>query len=48
MLVGYARVSKSDGSQNLDLQIDALKNSGVDSENIYDEASGKNMKRQSL
>ncbi len=24
MLIGYARVSKSDGSQNLDLQIDAL------------------------
>jgi DNA invertase Pin-like site-specific DNA recombinase len=49
MLVGYARVSKSDGSQNLDLQIDALKKSGVDSENIYhDEASGKNMKRPSL
>lgn len=49
MLVGYARVSKADGSQNLDLQIDALKKSGVDSENIYhDEASGKNMKRPSL
>ncbi len=49
MLIGYARVSKSNGSQNLDLQIDALKKSGVDSENIYhDEASGKDMKRPSL
>ena len=49
MLVGYARVSKSDGSQNLDLQIDALKKSGVDSENIYhDEASGTNMNRPAL
>jgi len=49
MFIGYARVSKSDGSQNLDLQIDALKESGVESENIYqDEASGKNMKRPSL
>lgn len=49
MFIGYARISKSDGSQNLDLQIDALKKSGVNSENIYhDAASGKNMKRPSL
>ena len=49
MLIGYARVSKVDGSQNLDLQTDALINSGVDSNNIYhDEASGKNIKRPSL
>ena len=49
MLIGYARVSKVDGSQNLDLQTDALINSGVDSSNIYyDEASGKNIKRPSL
>ncbi len=49
MLVGYARVSKSDGSQNLDLQIDALLKAGVTLNNIYqDEASGKNIKRPSL
>ena len=35
MLIGYARVSKSDNSQVLDLQIDALTNSGVKEENIY-------------
>lgn len=29
MFIGYARVSKSDNSQVLDLQIDALKNAGV-------------------
>ena len=49
MLIGYARVSKTDGSQNLDLQIDALSKAGVNPENIYqDEASGKNTKRPSL
>ncbi|MCF6767595.1 recombinase family protein [Thiotrichales bacterium 19S11-10] len=49
MLVGYARVSKSDGSQNLDLQIDALIKAGVDYDYIYqDEASGKNTKRAGL
>ena len=42
MLLGYARVSKSDGSQSLDLQQDALKVYGVEKENIYsDYASGK-------
>jgi DNA invertase Pin-like site-specific DNA recombinase len=35
MLIGYARVSKSDGSQVLDLQIDALIEAGVQKENIY-------------
>ena len=41
MLIGYARVSKSDNSQVLDLQIDALTNSGVKEENIYsDKISG--------
>ena len=41
MLIGYARVSKSDGHQVLDLQIDALKNAGVKEENIYsDKISG--------
>lgn len=49
MLIGYARVSKSDGSQNLDLQIDALLKAGVTLYNIYqDEASGKNIKIPSL
>ncbi len=38
MLIGYARVSKADGSQLLDLQLDA----GVDEERIYeDRASGR-------
>lgn len=42
MLLGYVRVSKSDGSQNLDLQKDALEAYGVEKENIYsDYASGK-------
>ena len=41
MLIGYARVSKSDNSQVLDLQIDALVNNGVNVENIYtDKVSG--------
>ena len=30
MLIGYARVSKTDGSQSLDLQRDALRAAGVD------------------
>ena len=30
MLIGYARVSKADGSQSLDLQRDALRAVGVD------------------
>ena len=29
MLIGYARVSKADGSQSLDLQRDALQVEGV-------------------
>ena len=41
MFIGYARVSKSDGSQVLDLQIDTLIKAGVKEENIYsDKASG--------
>ena len=42
MLIGYARVSKTDGSQSLDLQRDALRAAGVDDAvNIYhDLASG--------
>ncbi|HDO8422119.1 TPA: transposon DNA-invertase, partial [Salmonella enterica subsp. enterica serovar Concord] len=30
MLIGYARVSKVDGSQSLDLQQDELRSAGVD------------------
>lgn len=42
MLIGYMRVSKSDGSQVLDLQRDALVEAGVDPANIYeDRASGR-------
>lgn len=49
MLIGYARVSKSDGSQSLDLQQDALNAAGVTEDQIYsDQASGKNDKRPSL
>jgi len=49
MLIGYARVSKSDGSQNLDLQIDALSQEGVTFNDIYqDESSGKNTSRPGL
>ena len=41
MKIGYARISKSDGSQVLDLQIDALVKSGVEPTYIYsDKASG--------
>lgn len=49
MLIGYARVSKSDGSQVLDLQIDALVKAGVQKENIYtDRASGVKENRTGL
>ena len=49
MLIGYARVSKSDNSQVLDLQIDALTNSGVKEENIYsDKISGSKDERPGL
>ena len=42
MLIGYARVSKADGSQSLDLQKDALIAAGVGADQIYsDQASGK-------
>uniref|UniRef100_UPI001E4028EF recombinase family protein n=1 Tax=Escherichia coli TaxID=562 RepID=UPI001E4028EF len=37
MLIGYARVSKADGSQSLDLQHDALRAAGVERDNIYDD-----------
>ena len=46
MLYGYARVSTRD--QNVDRQISALKNAGVEQENIFiDKASGKNFNRPS-
>ncbi len=49
MLIGYARVSKSDGSQSLDLQLDALKEAGVARKHIYhDMASGKKDDRPGL
>ena len=35
MLIGYARVSKADGSQSLDLQRDALQVAGVDAGHVY-------------
>lgn len=49
MLIGYIRVSKNDGSQNLDLQQDALLNAGVEEEYIYrDLASGRKDSRPGL
>lgn len=49
MLIGYARISKSDGSQTLNLQNDALVESGVLLENIYcDKISGQKDKREGL
>jgi DNA invertase Pin-like site-specific DNA recombinase len=49
MLIGYARISKSDGSQVLDLQRDALIEAGVSRKRIYeDKASGKRDDRPNL
>jgi DNA invertase Pin-like site-specific DNA recombinase len=49
MLVGYMRVSKADGSQNTDLQHDALLRAGVPDDQIYqDLASGKQEDRPGL
>jgi len=49
MLIGYARVSKADGTQVLDLQLDALKKAGVKAAHIYqDHASGKKEDRPGL
>lgn len=49
MLIGYARVSKADGSQVLDLQTDALIEAGVPEHRIYqDHASGKTARRPGL
>ena len=49
MKLGYARISKADGSQTLDLQIDALMDADVCPNHIYkDEASGKKDNRPGL
>lgn len=49
MLIGYMRISKADGSQTTDLQLDALIAAGVDPENIYeDSASGAKDDRPDL
>jgi len=49
MKIGYTRISKADGSQNLDLQKDALANAGVLAKNIYeDQASGRKDNRPGL
>ena len=49
MLIGYARVSKADGSQLLDLQRDALLDAGVTEERLYeDRASGRRDHRPGL
>jgi DNA invertase Pin-like site-specific DNA recombinase len=49
MLIGYARISKTDGSQVLDLQKDALIAAGIAVEQIYsDQASGKRDDRPGL
>ena len=49
LLIGYIRVSKSDGSQVLDLQQDALTDAGVDPDRIYqDLASGRKDDRPGL
>ena len=49
MIIGYARVSKADGSQTTDLQRDALLAEGVQEEHIYEaHASGKKDDRPGL
>ncbi len=49
MLIGYMRVSKIDGSQATDLQLDALVAAGVDPKQLYeDKASGKKEDRPGL
>ena len=49
MKLGYARISKADGSQTLDLQLDALTAAGVASGQVYkDEASGRRDDRPGL
>jgi DNA invertase Pin-like site-specific DNA recombinase len=49
MLIGYARISKADGTQLLDLQQDALIAAGVKPESIYkDESTGTKKERPGL
>lgn len=49
MKIGYARVSKQDGSQSTQLQVDALTEFGVDRDHIYeDHASGRKDDRPGL
>ncbi|EBC2121845.1 recombinase family protein [Salmonella enterica] len=49
MLIGYMRVSKTDGSQANDLQRDALIAAGVDTAHLYEDlASGKREDRPGL
>ena len=49
MWIGYARVSKADGSQILDLQRDALIEAGVSAHHIYEDlASGQRDDRPNL
>jgi DNA invertase Pin-like site-specific DNA recombinase len=49
MLIGYCRISKSDGSQTLDLQTDALISAGISPNNIYqDKVSGQKERRLGL
>jgi DNA invertase Pin-like site-specific DNA recombinase len=49
VLIGYVRVSKSDGSQVLDLQRYALLETGVDHDRIYEDlASGRKDDRPGL
>jgi len=49
MKLGYARISKADGSQVFDLQTDALLNDGIEIDNIYqDKASGEKDDRPGL
>src|SRR4030095_5656228 len=49
MLLGYIRISKSDGSQSLDLQRDALLAAGVAPDRLYEDlASGRHDARPGL
>ncbi|BEM07310.1 TniR protein (plasmid) [Serratia marcescens] len=49
LLIGYARVSKSDGDQNLAPQRDALLAAGIEPQRIYEDmASGRNDARPGL